>query len=364
MEEKSTIRRIWNFAKDHQTITIAVVSGIIAVTTFLLKNSIYMNTKLYLSYFGINSSGIININDHQLYNIIWSIAIQIYFVFVTFLTEDLSSTYVQKRAEIKDLEKANKAIKKLETLNKKHTLDVLYNDKNISKEERINEYENLSFSNTVLSKTKIFRKSIRTIKKEFRKNMLFHLIIIFVGSLLLAFPYAMISSHSEIGVLVITLLYSSISVAFLLFFIFHKTITNKKKNKYPKDTEIEQIISDAEETKEFFIFRIVKNGLIDTLKEFSVLRVGFTMTISLLFFILLTTSTGYYSAKATKDFSVFETNDYSYAVIYDNGDLFVAEKIDINNKNVKIHKNDQIVKSNKDIPLKVIKFDNVELVDD
>lgn len=355
MEEKSTFRRIWDFAKEHQTITIAVISGIIAITTFLLKNSIYMNSKLFLSYFGINSNYIVDINDKQLYSIIWSIVVQIVLVTINILILDIVETYLYNRGVINaihnDIKQSFKVVK---LINKKI-------DNTISQTD--SEYPKLKgTADSLLERGTATNKKCKRLKCINTKQLLYQLLIVEIITLIASYPVALFNSKGLKELIYTLIIYSLFPIIITPIVLIISGISRKKQsNKFV--SPLDNKFGTGENLRDYFIYRIFTRNVFDTIRGIRWRFVLRNFFITSIVFLIVASSTGYNSAKHTKEFSVFQENGYSYAVIYDNGESFVAEKIDISNKNATIHKNERIKKSSKDISFKVIEFETVELVD-
>ena len=119
---------------------------------------------------------------------------------------------------------------------------------------------------------------------------------------------------------------------------------------------------NGEELKEYLLFRFFKDGIVKTAKS---IKWGFIINhvlITMFIFLIGFSVSGHFSAKSAKQFNVFEENGYSYAIIYENGQSLVAEKIEIDEQKAVIHKNEQIIKEKDDITIKSFKFDTVELI--
>ena len=355
MEEKSTIRRIWNFAKDHQTITIAVVSGIIAVTTFLLKNSIYMNTKLYLSYFGLNSNGVVDINDKQLYNIIWSIVVQIVIVVVNILIMDTIESFLYNRGVINAIHNdVKKSFKEVKTINEDIDNTISQTDSDYSRLKERSEY--------LLERGQTNNKECKRLKHVNTKQLLYQLFVVEFITLIASYPVALLYSKGLREIIYTLIIYSLFPIVITLIALIIYGVGGKKKSNKSVSL-LDKKVYTGESLKDYFIYRVFTDSIVVTIRNIRWRIVLKNFFITSIVFLIVASSTGYSSAKYTKEFSVFEENGYSYAVIYDNGNTFVAEKAEVNNKKITIHKNEQIIKSNKDISYNVIRFDTVELVE-
>lgn len=354
MEEKTTSQKIWNYLKEHQTITIAIGSAIIAIISFLLKNSVYLRDKLYLSYFGIYGVDIIDINDKQLYSVFWSLFFQLTLAVASILMLDFTDTFYVNRNIIKEkyneLKASSRAYKKV-----KNELSAL------SEKER----EEFDKRNPQSNELPI---KIKNTKKMCRKTARINRIQLVVQFLFIEF--VMLIASCPVSVLLSRTLRDSINsiVAFLALPVLLQSAglilegRARRKNKDFK-SPISNETYDGETSKEYLLFRFFKDGIVKTVKSVKWRFIFNHVLLTMFIFLIGFSVSGHYSAKSARQFNVFEENGYSYAIIYENGQSLVAEKIEIDEQKAVIHKNEQIIKTKDNITIKSFKFDTVELID-
>lgn len=348
MKKKNSLEKIKEYIEKYQGLTIALLSALVAVVSFLLKNSVFMNFKLYLSYFGINNNEIIGVEENHIFSIIWALIIMLTTAFTSFFSADAIYTYRYNYFIIKPL-----------------LIDISNIKKTIKKGKKENRTNQLDKLDVYLKRLKRNKKRCKTIYwKNIWQLISYHLLIVLCVAIV-SFPRGVFETNSFSGAVIIGAVYASVHLFIFAFSLVNTRVNFRKNKKIIMEKYEKEEVNYSDGLKSYFFSRVKKEGITNTLclilKHSRKLPI--LLVVSFILIIGLNTVSGYLTARSKKQFAVFQTNSSTYVVIYQNSDRLIAEEAQIDEDTLTINKNEQLVLETVNQQYHIHNFDKVNVTD-
>lgn len=363
----------YNYLKEHPGVLTATVSGLAAIVLASLNLVAYHQINSYLRYFAVESA-YISVNAFNLYQIILSAILIVAMMWVGTYASKLYETYSQHKRKmlfvkykIKNIQSQKREIddKINNTETRLEGIDVTNENKDLHAKlsadlKNIRKDSDLTYSETNELKKRISKQKRACVKQLFDTFGLIVALYAYIFSF-----YFFEASTNWLSLIGISVAFSCICIGLLFFveWLIH-CIINLKRKQIKKDARNKEssVICDYKLEKDFppKIFSInTKKGFTNVDISLGVISAFFFTMVLCVFFSLSSRE----NAEKQKDFFIVEDGETYYAVIYNNGEQLVLEKVEINKENTLIiHKNDQKVIYVADVKMEKKHFDIVQLL--
>lgn len=366
--------KIFNYFKKHTSMLIAVVSGAIAVITFLLNMTVYMNNINILNYWGIDATFVNITVSNKVYivfaGVLFTITMIAQEIFLAFTYNRYSQIIINfryskivERTSNKNRKNHAKSIRNLE----RRIKGITPNKQNMDKLREIQHklQEQKDFNNELFENIKGIRNTRKAIKRSYLSPLMVSLGLCFVIKALCFtcfFVFVSFMEHRLIKSLLIALGATVVEVIFLSFLnrLDIRTTLKKKMNdpafKANVDLEVKNYDLPIEKIFDFKIKKIFKDKAIVFASILVVVSVLFT-------FLSLGAFSGNFTYHPNKFYIVEEENNL-YVVVYDDGENLYLKKAEIiNDKEITIDTTIQKKVSAENVVLKNKEFNIVNKIE-
>lgn len=351
--QKNNEYSIYDYLKNNPSILITLVSAIVAIVTFFAKSIMTISIRNELEFWEFNYRNFLIGNESLFLN---ATVLLIYSVLSSFCTICILDTYdaylpfkekhLMLNYRVKFLKKEIKEIKK----------KILDDSAKDTDKLKYDSYNDICVANKEMG-------------SDLKKYLLINIIPLLVVLLIINFLYAVISAKNYNDIFRTTIVYilSQCSTIFVFFKIREKKIINRKKIK--KECFYGSFIKEPSDFKIPPLTLLISKGLRHVLKNDIIIVAIVVFFISSSFICItngliktdLTETNGFYR--------ITEFDNVVYAVVYQNGNQYFLEEIEIKNEKIpegKTHKNliiyadcQRIVISN-DMSIELYKYDDVK----
>lgn len=356
---------IYNYFRANTGVLLAVVPGIVAVTSFIFKYASTLYNHTYLRFWDID---IVHARQEDIGVFYTAFGVFAYYGLMMFAQGLLSNTasvyghhnnvYLARKASLRRLKKKKKTYQKLRKRQLKRLKKATNNPKRQQHTRRIEVIDkNIAKLNAKLAgKNAVW---------WYRARLLLNVFLAWLGSFVLCFFGANILSLSyEAGTRgtitwVLTLAPTLLSI--LLYGLKRQRKVNTSKL---TDGELEDYTKDMEENRiqlfpaEALLQKGVKYFV--TNSAIGALVVQYFITVVACVFVLV--SSGSRHAEDMHEFRVWTDGISTYAIIYDNGDQVIMEPIMIVGNNAVIDASVQRVVRTDDLSYEIYAFDKVDVI--
>lgn len=333
---------IYEYLKKNPAVLIAVVSGLIAIISTGLKLSSYFSHIGYLKSWNINAKFVSTSETYRLEDIGLSFAFLVVGLIYMILTDEAISVFKRKGDSLKPLKKEKKSIKhELKEYNKKK--EISKNDKKIN-EMKKSQYDDI--------KNDIIRTKKESKSELFRNLILYSLIF---GSIVFIF-FLRYSYTKESIILYILCSFVYIVIILVIpmffFFILPLFIGFFKKNNKHGDDESKSKMYPIKEMRNLEIKYFLSNE--------NLFKVGLLIFIISISFVVIEYSQGKKDAENLKNhICVIKYDEKDYAIIAQDTDNIIAERIVIKGSSADIYVNEQILIPKEKIEMEVHSFEKI-----
>ena len=350
---------IYDYLREHPTVLIACISGLVAVMSFVFNYAINLYNEAYLHYWNVDVIYAVQGNAGQVYIVLFAFLYCLALLLIHGLMSQTSDAYrhynrllsalncarrdhKMKRKELK------KGIKQLNNKTKTILLDC--EEEDATKDSTTKEAElksKLDECNNIIRELSEAKKGC---SRWVWGNILIAVFFaILIGTVMAAFPVA--------GMTWETIKKIAISVSYITFFdMLIYFVPAYFSSRYTKETykkidfgEFAKDMLDYDNHK-FPLSDLIRNGAKSVLTN-KKLKLALVQVVAVVIFCLhIFSTTGATSAEQKKDFPIISDETGVYAVVYNNGESLILEKAEILEAGITI----DITKQ------KIIPADNVE----
>lgn len=342
---------IYEYLKKNTSVLIAVVSALIAIISMILKIGSYLYHIAYLNYWNIDPKLVSAPETYWLEDIALSFVLLVSGMIYMGLMNETMSTFKKHKYSIKTIQTILKEneykVNKSKVVNKKK------NKKQSKKKEPNGDYD-----------IKLNLETYKEIKKWCKQASIsawiqvvgYFFLLEIIWGIVMYIAYLKqgdINEKSSMFFLSVIL----ISGLFIAFSVYMIAGIDKEKN-------IKRILTHLEdndyELPMFPIRKIGKLGVRFYLSNKFIFRGCVFMIVIFICFILMEHEQGVQDAENLKGHvPIIQIENNDYAVTAQDKNIFVVEKIDINNNNAVIYVNEQTVIPKENIKMRVYSFDSI-----
>ena len=361
--------KVFNYLKKNPSVAIALVSSGVAFGTAIVNLLVYIKEKQYLDYWQISASNVF-VSQGQLYFICASLALGIISVFAIYFIESSVKTYY---SNIKDLLFYQKLVTYLQKNELKYKIEQiksklklfkiklinLLKKKNIDEEvDSINELfvrtKNISNSNIV--EIKDLKKSLKKDKKFEKVKLAFKIIFAVVLICVTQYIYFSLSKVVVKNLLIYSLSVSIIEIIIYLMLVF---AMRKEKKEVKKDVDL-YFNGEKDVTKKYLNTEQHEKVFIDIFSDNSLKIFGMQVMYYFMVFLVFAVASTYSIASEKRSFYIYNNEGDNYALIYENQDNYIFEKIEVYGATLIVDTEKQFYVTKDNIVLEYREFENVE----
>ncbi len=366
---------IFNYLKEHHSLLIAIISGIMAIFSFLINIVNYMNINAYFMFWDIEISQITINSSNQIYSIITAFLFQAMLILATWFILNTYDSYRKRQQSFMYIKlkhrKAKKILKakyKEEQKNEKRVLTLKQMSDKGHEFERLEEIEKIEKAISY-TKNEIYTmkreleeeyKGIQAHRNQDKKRIMISNIMAFVTVFLgciIFFTTLVYYNNAIWAALFYAIVYVGINAAIhsgINYFSVKRELKKIIDNDEQKIVEIANWDSPIEKViwrnwKLVISNRTVKSIIIQLI----IITIAFMISFSYV---------GYSKAKSQKDFRYVISEEESYVVIYNNGDDLVMKKAFIDADNISIDLSVEKTISVNDVVIYKKSFSKVDIV--
>lgn len=342
---------IYEYLKKNTSVLIAVVSALIAIISMILKIGSYLYHIAYLNYWNIDPKLVSAPETYWLEDIALSFALLVSGMIYMGLMNETMSTFKKHKYSIKTIKTILKENEY--KLNKSKVVTKKKNKKQSKKKEPNGDYD-----------IKLNLETYKEIKKWCKQASInawiqvvgYFFLLEIIWGIVMYIAYLKqgdINKKSSMFFLSVIL----ISGLFIAFSVYMLAGIDKEKN-------IKRILTHLEdndyELPMFPIRKIGKLGVRFYLSNKFIFRGCVFMIVIFIGFIFMEHEQGVQDAENLKGHvPIIQIENNDYAVTAQDKNIFVVEKIDINNNNAVIYVNEQTVIPKENIKMRVYSFDSI-----
>lgn len=337
---------LYAYIKEHPTILISIISGVVIIVGFLFRVLIYMNECRYLEYWHLNKLMINIIEQNQLYEMVTISFLYLSIILIQFLVSATLNHY-QNRTQVigynkillKSVKKEFKRIKKEHIINHKSS-------KKMEKVAQLRDEQDKIVVNFGAN-IGIYENCSKNLHKQiFRKNIMDVLFAFIFSSMSLAgttyLCFTISSSVLEWKIYFLTLVLFvfmiwGMSYAGVLLTRFVVSLPFKRKSIEEKEKICNQKMEDYLENKEDYVLNKIINFNIKHYINRKNLFLYFAYAI-----IIFITFVGFINKSKTNEminnstFGIIEYDDFKYAIIYRDDSFIYLEECRISDNKITI----------------------------
>ena len=367
--------KMYEYFKANPSVVIAIFTAIVAIGTTLLNLLVFIKEKQYLDYWEINSFNVIN-TQSNLYYICASVLV---FVFSSFVMSFLDSTvekYYNEISGVLFIQKTARELKKLQrSIQFKHcrikiiisVLEKLKIGYDENADVKRKEFESIIKKNKiVLSSIKQELEECKKTQKQFLKLKVF--CVFFLLFLIQLVLFSVVFNTRNY----VFLIAGCESILQVGIFIGLSFLFRKKRKDIRKDAKLyikEFIVNEVESGKAQILKlkyinkrKVVGKKLVDYFSDESIRNIGIQFVMYILLSLVISIVFTAFIPKQQKNFYILEILNDSYALIYENNDKYIFEKVVIEGSNMKVNTKEQLVVSKDDIDLMLLEYKEFEKV--
>ncbi len=366
---------IFDYFKEHPSLFVTAASALVAMISVFLKLTAFLGANSYLMYFNVDNT-IYKQSTQFIYFITIALALLIVIIlFQGFSVKTFESYLPYKKKyllqkyslrNIRDRQKIRK--KELKKLEKRlsRVAKAIPNDDEIKRTENdlsLLKEENKEIKNKYKSIARSIRKCRLLLFVLIGISCLLAGIVIFVISLLM-FSIDMYDWKKTILFsIIVSAVYVSVNFVENWFLICVIQI-KRKEIKADSQLEIKEIDLKYSNFSKFPINSLINGDFKSLLNDSNCKKFVFSVAFCIIILLFASAWSGSKTASNQQDFFIVNKDNQIYAVIYNNGENSVLEKIEIENDSILIDTMHQKIISSKDIDMKKYTFNKVDIVRD
>lgn len=345
---------IYEYLKKNPAVLIAVVSALVAVVTMVLKLGSYLYHIAYLNYWNIDSKFVSTPETYWLEDIALSFALLVSGMIYMGLMNETVSTFKKHKYFIKKIKTILKANEY--KFNKSIVVTKKKNAKQSKKKESNNNYD-----------IKMNLEAYKEVKKWCKQASISAWMQVIVHFFLLEIIWGIVmyivylsqgnkSNNSLIFFCLVILIFGLL----VAISCYHIVSVDKEISKNDLNKSLIKLENNDYELPMFPIRKIGKLGVRFYLSNNYIFRGCAFMFVIFISFVIIEHEQGEDDAKNLKDHICVTTIDNTdYAIIAQDSDNIIAERIDIKDKPPAIYDNEQILIPKENIEIKVYSFESV-----
>lgn len=375
-EEKTSVSQ---YLKEHTSLLIAIVSAIVAITTFCMNACIYYINVRKLQFWGFSKEQLQSVSANQIYILAAVVLFIFYNILVYKSLHKAFLVYFEKVHKIKDLRKALKIIssekKKRKRINRKQRREIRRQSKktdgkNVTKNIYV-ELPRIKEQTEALKKTyDDYKPSIRSLR-FFSVIQLLPTIIIFLVLGVISF-YILVFALDSNPTTRFPLLPYAIIFTFLIMTVQYLperlgsiSRNNKQAKKLAYDQEklrelMQDVVSEFETPPEYPASKLFNASWmrLPTNREISSFAVKYSVVMLALSVILVAYST----LQSHSSFPIVDSPEGTFAVVYQNGKTYYMEEATISGNKIEINTNKQRIVEANDFSYEIIEFEETKII--
>ena len=363
--------KIFEYFKEHTGLLVTCVSALVAVMSFVLHFAVGRMNYAYLAYWDIGSLHANINNQNELYTVVCSLLYLLSLMLIHSLLSGTSDTfrYYNKLLSIMRLSIEDSRKRKAKFQSKvKELSDQL---EQLTPEEKQSESvieaeKELERAKLILDESEDSSKELKSARNTLRRWVAIQLAVAVAFSYVIGFVFlslvnttATIEGNLRSSRSIIIIILLDFAIYFLPAY-FKSRCTGKK---YENGEAIEEILELIKSEVPSFPFESVVNSGMKSMLSDKKLKLAswqiIAVTVVLLF---MMSATGTMSAEQKRDFSIFEDELGSYAVVYTSGSTRFMEEVAISDGTIVIDTTKQRVITSDDISYHIEAFDNVSVI--
>lgn len=363
---------IFNYLKEHTSVLIALTSALVAVFSFILNMTIYLNVNAYLSFWEIDASQITVTTSNQLYCVLAAFIFEVVTVWATFFISNTYDAYSSKYQieflymcqEQRDIKKTVKKLHKKISAEKKRIFILRY----LYTSEEIDEIKKQIVD--IEKEQKINKESIYNLKKKFKKvkrrcNLLLAIsnVICFLVMLcgyIFLFMTSVFNDNIFYAAAILAIVH--VSAYALVYGALNYFVSLHGLKKRKNDSMSQCVKADNSQNKELPIIKVLFGEYKFLISNKTVKSVLIQLIVITLILLWSLSYSGYSKAREQKEFYYIVNEEELYAVIYNNGEDLILKKAYIDTDIITIDLSVQKTISAKDVVLYIKKFSAVEVI--
>lgn len=372
--------KILNFLKNDTTVTVACISALVVVLSFLANMAVYVKESIYLSYWNVDTVYAVVSRPNLLYRLCGEIVYAVsVLASISFINKAYEAYIPAKRLSIwlrklvgahkkvvrKTKKKSRNAIKKLRKERKK-----TQGESGAEIQQTIQDLEcALKEAEDCIADAKKLAKGVtRDLKKDLKISIRLATFILVIGVIL----FELLNAGK------LEWIWGSIVVSFFLVSVLRGICSWMYRKKVNRAEMVRAAQKAAEEyfeedslalkeqkdkmlteiknwEKKYPLSQKIENQLSDTfILSFLASAAAYIVLLFIMFAVF-----GYVEASGKKDFSVMQFDEQTYAVVYNAGDTVVLEKCNIAESEIVIYTNKQRVTSGTGLVYEIFEFEDV-----
>lgn len=345
---------IYEYLKKNTSVLVAVVSALVAIVTMLLKFGSYLYHVSYLNYWNIDPKLVSTPETYWLEDIALSFALLVSGIIYMGLINETMNTFKKHRYFVKII---RSILKENEyKFNKTKGATKKKSTKPRKKKESNHDYD-IKLNLETYKELKKWSKQA-SISAWIQVVVYFFLFEIIWGIVM----YIAYLKEGNINEKSSIIFFGTLIISGLFIAITGYCFANINKEKIKEDY-IKQLKKSNDTNIELPMFpikKIDKLGIRFYLSNKYIFRGCVFMIVIIISFFFMELEQGVQYAKNLKSHApIIQIENINYAVTAQDKNIFVVEKIDINNNNAVIYVNEQIIIPKKNIKMKVYTFENV-----
>ena len=375
--EKSVLNEksysIYNYLIKTPSILIAIVSGLLAIISFLINYAVYKQNVHYLQYWNVDPSVISNSNKQLFYTFCISI---VFLLISTGVSAMIASAYSNntpiyeyiRRSKIKlsELKKKNAVnIKACRLLKKSYIKHPASTNEEFAHEIENNEY--YKSSKDLLIEINRLKKDLSKYRKKLQKPLWRRLITAYIILFISVIVYMLVIINGFqagwykgfISVFFIT------TVQFIFNCLINRltygALARKRIKENPNSEEVFSKLDNELSEIQFPFEKLSKHGIKSLFSNVSIIIIiiGIIITAVFLNFAPLFDT----SARMNKQFKCVTIDEVQYISVYTDAETMVLEKVEIDDGKVIVYTKNQMIVPTKGINYEVISFESVERIE-
>lgn len=374
-EEVQENTSLHDYLKEHPSVWISAISGIVVVLGFLFRNMIYANECKYLQYWHLDKELVHIQNENGIYELAVASFLFLGILFVGFLIMDSAERFFRNQRVIYMVNKTYKNIKK-EYKNLKNQIEESKKESETAENKNLLQKEILTLESIVMMYDKILPKyesNMKEVQKKIcRKNGLCTLVTLLLAFVCLIAILIVTAAMSSTGIgfmgIVIVAVITMLLLGVCIYAVYWIDYTRRVRKQISKMDIGEQCNASEEEFERLLKKEKEADSTARDGEHKQVITKETLIKATVYAVILFVVIAGFISAgkkneiKENRTFQIADYEDKSYAVLYRDDAYFYLEEVEIKGEAICIYVNRQLRIATEELYSVSREFDSVKQV--
>ena len=372
-ETKNNRYSIYDYFKEHPSFCITIISIFAAVISVLLNLIAFLNANTYLTYFNVDSIFYKQSNLFIYFFAMVLIFFVVIIVFQAFISKTFESYLSHKRIlllhkyALKDIKKEEKELKKSHKKMERYLAEqsrTSTGNVNLTEDEKILEEAKANLKKTHEEYIKV-RKTTRMTRFVCRllvaiSCLITWIMLIVIYALMLSFV-----TYDLKGNVWSALLFSTIYVlvcAIENWLLTCVILVKRKEIKADTEMDAKSKLEKYGNFDEFPISALFSGNIRSVFNNSNFKRIILAVVLCLVILMFSSVYIGSKSASEQKTFYIVDIDNQSYAMIYNNGENMILEKVNLSDDGIAIDINHQKIIPSQNVDMKKYIFEKVDVI--